>query len=564
MRHSYSCFTSLVLAFTLTAPGCVIVSSTKAGQGTSPSGADPAAKPDEPKAAKPDKKKDKKKEEKKVAKKEEPKAKEPKEKKSDKPDEPKDKPVANQPADKPAADPAPEAPAPQPEQSKIVVPVKVALKTLTEQVEALIPPKDSRDWTQVTQGNKSPKADLKYELWRDPIAIKVKDGAFIITVPVRYAATIRAQIKNPLTRKWVWIAKSETWGTRDEPQHITGTFEAKLAVDADWRIKSDLRLIKLGHGEPPSGKICKNVGIEVCMPKSSIASEVREGIDKRLEKEIKNALGKLDGKVEKAFDLRKRAQAVWGAMQSPQALPRTNDGAWLVVKPQAIGVGEPEKDGDDVRVDLSIEGRLTVEAGAKPKVKATSLPKLSNVKGEPGFHVIAELKLPTDALSETLLQELKGTRLEGKKEKLSLASAQVVADADPKHPRRVTLKVSFGDSQSETLELQGELTYDAKSQVLSISDLDFAVSSKGLLADELSGFDHKTLRKQLQKKARWDLSREALPLKKAITAALHESLRGHVAVDGALREVDVRDFSLTEGALTANVIIGGNLELEIR
>ena len=47
----------------------------------------------------------------------------------------------------------------------------------------------------------------------------------------------------------------------------------------DWKIESDLKLVKLEHGNPPTGEICKNAGVKVCVDKASIAGEVREGIE---------------------------------------------------------------------------------------------------------------------------------------------------------------------------------------------------------------------------------------------------------------------------------------------
>lgn len=514
----------------------------------------PEKKPDKPKEEKPAAKPEKPKEEK-------PKADKPKEEKpAAKPDKPKPKP---KPEPKPEAKPEPK-PAPLPERSKIVLPVKISLESLEKQIEEIVPKDDKKDWTKITKGEESPKADLKYELWRDPIDIKLEGSTFRITVPVRYAATIRAQMKNPLTKDWFWIAKGETWGTREEPQRITATFEAKLSVDEELRMKSELKLVKLEHGEAPSGNICKNVGIDVCVPKSSVAGEVRDGINDRLEPKLKKALDKVEEKVEKAFDLRKRAEKVWLAMQAPRELPGAHDDAWLVVRPSALGVSGPTKDGSDVRVDLAIEGKVAVESGVKPKVKAEPLPKLSKVEGETGFFVVAELRLPEDMLGKQLEQQLKGASFTNKKkEKLAITRVQVVAGSDEKHPKRLLVKVAFGDEPEDELQIQGELKYDHKTQRLSLVDFAFTASSKGVLASKLAGYDHNTIREHVQAKAQWDLSNEAGSLKKAISAALAQNLRGDANVVGSLDQIEVRDFGYGKATIEAKVIVGGKLEIVI-
>jgi hypothetical protein len=479
--------------------------------------------------------------------------------KPDRPDKPEvDKPAAK--PERPKAEPV-EAPAPQPELSKIVLPVKVAIAAIEKELEALVPQTDAKDWTQVTKGDESPKAELKYELWRDPIKVELEGHTFHITVPVRYAATVRAQVKNPLKRKdWIWIAKSETWGTRQDPQRLTARFDAEVRIQDDWQVTSDIKLVKLEHGEPPSGKICKNLGIEVCVPKSSIASGVREGIDKRLEPKLHKALETLDAKVAKAFDLQRRATVVWNALQKPQQLP-TMTSAWFVAQPSAIAVGRPELDGKDVSVELAIEGRLSIEPGEKPKLKPVPLPKISQVEGKPGFHVATTLRLPAAVLSAGIERELRGLGFAAKgKSKLAITSVQVIARADSDHPRRIVVKVGLGD---EALEVRGDLIYDTDKQLLAVEDVELSASAKELLNGKLDGFDHEALRKMIEAKARWKLGEESAPLRKLIEGALSETLRGQVSIRGELDELDVKKLEMTQDGLAADVIVGGKLELQV-
>lgn len=473
------------------------------------------------------------------------------------------KPVVEPPAKPLIEPPTPvvEPPAPQPEHSRIVVPVKVELAALVKQIDALVPTSDRKDWKRITEGNDSPRADLKYELWRDPIEVELDGHTFRITVPVRYAATVRAWVKNPLSSKqWISIAKNESWGTRADPQRLTAIFEATPNIDEDWHVKGGLRLVKLAHGEVPTGKICKRVVIDICVQKSSIADEVREGIDEKLGPMLKKALGKVDARIEKALALKKRATAVWGTLQKAQALPSTDDTAWLVVEPSAVGVDRPVEDGRSVRVDLSIEGRVSVQAGAKPKLTERPLPKLSKVEGKPGVHVVAELRVPTDVLSDELERELLKLRFKGKKQKeLSITRARLRMRADAKHPHRVEVQVAFGEKGEDEVELRGDLVYDAAAQRLSIEDFDFTAGAESVLA----GFDHDAIRKQVQAKAHWNLGSEAGRLKKAIAAALERSLGGEASARVALTQLDVQDFSLDAEALDAKVILGGTLAVDV-
>jgi hypothetical protein len=483
------------------------------------------------------------------------------EKPASKPDKPKDEPVVEKPKDEP---PPVDKPAPQPQESKIVLPIAVALDAIEKEIDSLLPLTDKKDWTQVTKGDESPKAEIKYVLWRSPIKLSLDGHTFRIVVPVRYAATVRAQMKNPLTKDWFWIAKEETWGTKVEPQQLTAHFDATVRVTDDWKIESDVKLVKLEHGNPPAGEICKNVGVKVCVAKNSIAGEVREGIDKRLEPKLRKALDKVSAKVEKAFDVRKRAEKVWSALQKPQSLPAMWP-IWLVVRPTAVAVGQPELEGSNVVLDIAIEGRLSVEPGDKPKVEIKPLPKITEVKGPRGFHVSTELRVPRASMSSSLDRALKGLEFQGKNKsrKISVVRAEVLGQADGKHPHRLTLKVAFGTDSKDEIELQGDLVYDAARQRLAFEDIKVTPSSQAVASGRLAGYDIREIEKALAKKAHWDLSEHAAPLQKVIVTALDTTLRGQATVRGELKELDVQKFEMTPESIAARVMVGGTLEVQV-
>jgi len=513
----------------------------------------PKPKPEKPKPEKP--KPEKPKPEKPKPEPEKPKPEKPKPEKP-KPEAEKPKPPKEEPKPEPPKVPAPE---PQPEHSKIVLPIRIPLATVEKELEAALPKTDSKDWTQVSDGDESPKAEIKYELWRDPIKLKLEDHTFRVTVPVRYAATVRAWVKNPLNKDWISIAKNETWGTEQDPQRITATFEARVRVEENFRVKSDVKLVKLEHGDPPSGKICKNAGIEICVTKESVAPKVRKGIDKRIEPKLAKALAKLDGQLERYFDLEKRAGSLWSTIQKPQLLPNTKD-TWLVVRPTAVGVGWPILDGSDVRVDLAVQGRVSIESGDKPAIKPEKLPKIIDVQGKPGVHVVAQLRVPAEVLTKTLQRELQGVGLKGKKVEVPIKRVQIVAGANKND---LSLKVELGDRAEDTIEVRGKLAYDAVTQRLTLEDLQLIVDPKSSIADKIGGFDEGAVRKQLASKAQWSLSDEAEPLKKAIVTALDAKLKGQATVSGELKQLDVRKVEMTKEALEAEVVVGGRLEIAV-
>jgi hypothetical protein len=545
-----------MLSLTTLFAACTITTTTR-DTSTPPPPAKPAVPKPEPKPAEPEASAPE------PAKKKKPK----KEKKAEAP-EPKKKPkpaVAKAPPAAPLAKADPELtpdkpeplPAPQPEVSTIVLPIRASLAALSEQVDALLPKEERRGWTQVTDEGDSPRAEVKATIWRDPVQVTFDEQTFHVTVPLRYAANVRAWVKNPIkSSDWISIAKDESWGTKSEPQRLTATFSARLDVDGKWHVTSDLRMGKLEHGPEPSGKICKKVLIDVCVERETLAPRVNRGIDDYVRPRIEKALAKLEGRVDDLFRLKKRAGEVWSALQKPRAvaLPGAKDPAWVVVEPSAVALGRPTLDGSDVRIDLAVQGRVQVVGGKQPAAGKRALPGLERELSPAGLHVLAELRVPYAALSKPLVEALEGHEL-GKHGRVSIASAKLVAKKDGGDSRRVTLEIELDGAAKARLELSGKLAYDAASNQLSIEGLDVDQKKGG----ELDDSDLEALRKRVASNARWNLAKEAKPLEQAIAAALSERAKGEVQLEGQLDRLDVRDFELGEDGLVAEVIVGGEV-----
>lgn len=547
----------LSLATLLTA--CTITTTSTRNDATpppppKPAEAKPEPKPAEPEAKAPEPAKEKPKKEKKPKK-----AEAPEPKKKPKPEiakAPPSAPLARPDRDLTPVEPEP-PPAPQPEVSTIVLPIRASLAALSEQVDALLPKEERRGWTQVTDEGDSPRAEVKATIWRDPVQVSFDDQTFHVSVPLRFAANVRAWVKNPVNSSdWISIAKNESWGTRQEPQRLTATFSAKLDVDGKWRVTSDLRMGELEHGPAPSGSICKKVVIDICVKRESIAPRVNRGIDDYVRPRIEKALAKLEGRVDDVFRLKKRAGEVWTALQKPRAvkLPGAKEPAWVVVEPSAVALGRPELDGSDVRIDLAVQGRVQLVGGKPPAAGKRELPALGRELPPAGLHVLAELRVPYAALSETLARELGDEKL-GKDGRVTIESAKLVAKKDGDESRRVTLEVELGGATEATLQLSGKLAYDPASHRLSIEDLDFRKKPGGELDDAVLA----ALRKRVASKARWNLAKQTKPLEQAIAAALSERAEGQVQLDAELDQLDVRDFVLGDDGLVAEVIVGGKL-----
>jgi Domain of unknown function (DUF4403) len=342
------------------------------------------------------------------------------------------------PSPAPVAPVAPTEPAPaakikapeKPEPSQLVVPVRVTFASAVAKIDALVEKTAKQDWKRVSKPGDSPDIDVKYTLWRGPIEASFEEHTLRVIVPVKYAATVRAKVKNPLTGKDLWITKGETWGTTQEPQEIKATFHAKLSVSEDFAISAESKLDALDHGKAPSGEVCVKAIAQVCVAKSSLASQVRGHIEDHLKPRIQKALGQANKKIEESLNLKAHAQKLWAAVQQPRSLekalsaacPKKSSAAcktraWLVVQPRSLGLKQPYMDGADLRADLAISGDFAIVLDDKPKVTAVPLPKLQAVTGKEGVRIATTLRVPFDVLGPEVTKALQEKALDNKPEK---------------------------------------------------------------------------------------------------------------------------------------------------
>ncbi len=509
----------------------------------------PAKKPSKPKPAKPQ-------------------APKPKPRPQPKP-QPKPKP---QPRPQPKPRPSePEAPS-VPKGTHMVVPVRMNFAEAVARIDSLIVKTMKQDWRTVSAANAPTKIEVRYTVWRDPLEASFDDGTLKVDVNVRYAADVRASVKNPLGGR-IWITKGQSWGTKTEPQLIKAKFHAGVSIQEDFSVKANAELDDIDHGPAPTGQACVKVIAKVCISKEQIAPMVRKNLEKQIVPQIEKALNKADKEFETALKLKPHAQTLWTALQQPQSLQKLGQAncpseagalcttpAWLVARPESLGISQPRMDGKDLRVDLGIAGQIAVQLGDKPNTTPTPLPKLKPVTDPPGFAVRAKLRVPIESLGDELSKQLKDKKLmiKGAPE-LVVTHVTILDKVEARYPRSIHIVVGIGGALKAELELVGELAWDAKKRELSLKDFDYTVDTDNAALKQLSADNYEALRKLIAKRARWKLGTRAGALGEAVTKALGGVWPGHLAVDGELNQLQVETFAVQKGVLAADVVLAGEL-----
>jgi hypothetical protein len=202
----------------------------------------------------------------------------------------------------------PEAP-PSPDATHMVVPVRVDFAETVARIDEQIVRTAKQDWQTVSAPGDLTRVEVRYKVWRDPIAADFDDQTLKVGVKVRYAADVRVSTKNPFGGR-IWITRGESWGTRSEPQQIGAKFHATFNIKDDFSVKAGVELDDIDHGQAPSGEVCVQAGVKLCVSKAAIAPMVRKNLERYLVPRIEKALDDADKQLERSLSLKRTRRAV--------------------------------------------------------------------------------------------------------------------------------------------------------------------------------------------------------------------------------------------------------------
>jgi hypothetical protein len=460
----------------------------------------------------------------------------------------------------------------KPGMSRLVVPIAVSFKDVREKLDEELPKTESRDWKRVTKPGKKHEVDVRFEIWRDPIQLSMKEHTVRVIIPVRYASEFRAKVKKPIGSGSLWLTKGETWGTKEHQQRMTVTIDLNLGVNGDYQLESSSKLVSIKHGEPPEGNACGKVGVEICVPKKELASYVEDELDEHVGKKIEKLLKKGDRKVEKLFDLRKRVDTLWSKLATPIELQTPKQlncptlvgeactkSAWLAFEPKELGLSELELKGDDLGVRVELQGKLSLTTD-KPNTKTPKLPKLEVASGGTVFELATSVEIPISQLTSKLNEKLAATPFRLGSGSLKFKSASIsVRDGAKK-----VVDLELITEKEQKLGFDANVDFDVKKKLLGLTNLVPNAETKALLEKELKDFDLAALKNAIAEHSHFALDKASEALRQGVGRALSSTLPGKLQLKGTLDEIALQDFSLSEKTIEAKVVLKGPLAVEFK
>ncbi len=274
------------------------------------------------------------------------------------------------------AAPAPEA---DPALQTIVVPIRVPLALVREELEKRVPAKLARGWELMTQPGESPSVEARITVWRDAIGLRVEGDVVHVELPLRYAADIRGKAKTPFGKS-VALAKGQNWGTEADPQRLTLRGRARIGVMDDWQLALKVEFDDPTHGDAPSGTICSAGSFQICVPKQTLAPAVRKKLDAEITKRLATLGAGLEKRARALVKLPARVKTLWSLLGCPIPLDpgvkfdcgkraaestRKESTRWLVVDPVAADLSL-RGDGDDLVVEPRVTAHFERAEGKQP------------------------------------------------------------------------------------------------------------------------------------------------------------------------------------------------------
>lgn len=425
----------------------------------------------------------------------------------------------------------PAAAPPPPELSTIVIPIRASLAPLLPELEAHVP-------VTFADTQKERGIDVRYEVAREPLQLKMIGAGLHSTTTVKYALEA-CRGRFPC----ISCGFGEARRTADITLHT------KLEWDASWKLRSTTRPLPVHYG-----KKCEVTWFDIDITRRFVAPVVED--------QLAIAARTIDRNVPQLAAVRTHAENIWTSLQTPvEIAPRT----WLTLEPSEVSLTPITGSGLDVTSTLSLRALTRVVVGAKPAVAPKPLPPLRVAAAMPaGMRVPFDIELPYEDASQLAARELAGKTftVDGKPlriESLTLRPA-------PGGKVLVEAAIDYGRTYRGNVFLEGTPRFDTATSSLVFPDLEYSLDPKrrGLLVRIAERTAHDSIRDRLRQSARFPLAPRIDELRGDITAALTRRLAPGVFLRG--RAEGVQPVSVTPAAtmLVVRVIATGRAEVELR
>lgn len=428
-----------------------------------------------------------------------------------------------------AAQPAP------PETSTITVPIRTDLGPISAEIE-------KRVQSSFSGKAKDRGIDIRYEVGRDPIRLKMIGAGLHSSTTVKYAM-------EACRGRFPCIS----CGFGESRRIADVTLHTAMTWDPAWRLRSVTRLLPVSYAKP-----CEVTWLDIDITKRFIAPVV--------EKQLGDAARIIDRNVPAMTSIRPQAEQIWTALQTPYELaPRT----WLVLDPTEVALSPITGSGSTVTTTLSLRALTRVVIGEKPATTRKPLPALKSTaaSGAGAVRVPFDLELPYEEASRLATRDYAGRTYKIEKRTLKLETIRIAPAAKGKLLVEAMIDYRGGRFRNYRglIFLEGTPRFDAATQSIVIPDLEYSLEPKkrGLFARIAERAAHDSIRARLRESARFALGPQVTEVRAELTRALNRPLGPGVQLRGRADAIEPQTVTPHANGIAVRIVARGMAEVTI-
>lgn len=418
-------------------------------------------------------------------------------------------------------------------QSVVEVPVRVPLGPLFAEVERLVPVEVRRDreWRDV-EGVK-----VRYAARRGPLEIQARGDTLFLRATVAYWL----QARKPILGR---MAVKGSCGIDEPPRVVVLGLAVRLGVAPDWRLLAQPVVMPPAFLAP-----CEMTALNI-----DVTDIVGKVLHEQLWRAAEEGLGVA---IARLGDGRARAMEQWERLQAPIAL---DDGAWLLVGPEAVWTTHPHTDGRELSLTIGLVSRPRLVSGAvAPVVQATPLPPLGITPPRPPVtHLPFRLAFSYADAAALLASRLAGQQFTWAGKSVHVGEARLVPG-----PEDMTVEAVVSGDLAGTVTLTGRPAFDAETREVYLAGLDYRLDTGDERLRTLDRGLHDLVRGVIAARARWPLAERIMAFQARAEQAINRALPARVRFEASFRDVTLGDIQLDERAFVVTGVLEGTARVVV-
>lgn len=357
---------------------------------------------------------------------------------------------------------------------------------------------------------------------KGPISVTASDNYVYLTVPV----TIALQYGGFTTPAVYSKLKFKLWAR----------------ITPDWMLHAEIYYLGL------SDLFADELGVG---PLSIRPRSIVDGITQPLQVVISDLISK---KFNERYSLKAQVVKAWDAARKPVLLNKDYH-AWLKMTPQEVILYPLSAANNRVKMSIGLKSFTEVVVGPEPAPAApTPLPDLKLVNGGDKTFRIA---LNTDLFYADILQIAAPLLLnkdfgsDGKS--IILKNLDIYGNGD-----RLIVKLETSGSLDGIVYLTCRPWFNTQTNVFSVEDVDFEMSTRNFLLKTAAWFLHSSIRDKIKEKINLNLTERLQQARDAARKAMDQvKLAEHVFLRGQLKDIRLHDVIVQKEKLSIRVYTEG-------